>query len=280
MITKFMAVMLLAIILTACNRTDNSRTSAGLPATLEPAMPVATTVPGLRPVPTATAKTAVRPEPEIDPDLFDFTLAGQASLLSDRLRLVLPDFSQVGAAWYTPAASEQHNVANGFNAIFDFRITSGTSIPADGFAFVIQNESTTAIGSPRSPGYPGISNSIAIEFDTFQNPSNGDASEREIAVMTMGVNPNSQSHFEADIGSVKSPIDFADGEVHTARIQYTPGAPGTLNVYLDDLTTPILSVPLDLAATINLNDGSAWVGMTAATGGLFSNHDILAWEFN
>ena len=48
---------------------------------------------------------------------------------------------------------------------------------ADGFAFVLHDnvDKTDAIGKPgKSIGYGGISNSIAFEFDTWWNPTNGD----------------------------------------------------------------------------------------------------------
>jgi hypothetical protein len=216
----------------------------------------------------------------IDPDLLDFTLVGQASLLADRLRVVPAIFNDVGAAWYTPLASPQHDVASGFNAVFEFELTPGTATPADGLALVIQNESVGALGLPSSAGYVGITESIAIEFDMFLNLALGDSSARHIAVMTRGSLPNSQDHVVAELGNVDTLVDFADGSRHTARVEYIAGAPGTLNVYLDDLVTPVLSISLDLASTINLNSGSAWVGITAGTGGLFSNHDLITWDFS
>jgi hypothetical protein len=57
---------------------------------------------------------------------------------------------------------------------------------------------------------------------------------------------------------------------------------GTLSIFLDDVTKPLLVVPLNLAATINLKatDGRAWVGFTAATGDShYQVHDIREWEF-
>ena len=41
----------------------------------------------------------------------------------------------------------------------------------------------------------------------------------------------------------------------------------------------MLTVPLDLSSTLDLDGGRAWVGFTAATGGGWQNHDILNWEY-
>jgi hypothetical protein len=55
---------------------------------------------------------------------------------------------------------------------------------------------------------------------------------------------------------------------------------GTLSVFLDDLNSPVLAVPLRLDDTINLNHGRAWVGFTASTGGIaYQTQDILSWTF-
>lgn len=55
--------------------------------------------------------------------------------------------------------------------------------------------------------------------------------------------------------------------------------PGLLTVYLDDATVPVLTAVLNLADTLDLDDGAAWVGFTGATGGLSENHDVLNWSF-
>jgi hypothetical protein len=215
----------------------------------------------------------------IDPDLLDFSLVGLASLESDRLRAVPASFNVVGGGWYTPAGSEKHDVGSGFDVTFSFEISPGTAIAADGLAFVIQNESVAALGDPSSAGYVGITESVAVEFDVFLNGPVGDLTDRHIAVMSKGSAPNSQNHSAAGLAYVDTSIDFADGGVHTARIEYISGTT-TMNVYLDDLVIPALSLSIDLASTITLDSGTAWVGLTAATGGLFSNHDILSWDYS
>ena len=48
-------------------------------------------------------------------------------------------------------------------------------------------------------------------------------------------------------------------------------------ILLDDLG-PVLTVSVDLAQTLDLDQGRAWVGFTAATGGGWQNHDIQNWR--
>ncbi len=52
-----------------------------------------------------------------------------------------------------------------------------------------------------------------------------------------------------------------------------------MSVFIDDMINPRLNVSIDLAATLQLDNGAAWVGFTAATGGGTQNHDILNWSF-
>jgi hypothetical protein len=63
----------------------------------------------------------------------------------------------------------------------------------------------------------------------------------------------------------------------TVRITYTPGR---LAVYLDDTSRPLLTARLMLEDTIDLTDGTAWIGLTAATGGLTAQQDVwpLMWS--
>jgi hypothetical protein len=55
---------------------------------------------------------------------------------------------------------------------------------------------------------------------------------------------------------------------------------GLLYIYIDDLYSPILVTPLNLAATLRLDGGRAYVGFTAATGAShWQAHDLLSWQF-
>ena len=63
---------------------------------------------------------------------------------------------------------------------------------------------------------------------------------------------------------------------------WTEGGLGVLHVYCQDIENePVLAVPINLASTMRLNRGRAWVGFTAATGeDTWQVHDILNWKFS
>ncbi|GAG42269.1 unnamed protein product, partial [marine sediment metagenome] len=85
-------------------------------------------------------------------------------------------------------------------------------------------------------------------------------------------------HHAFSLGSATtSGFNLNDGNIHTAKIEYVPG---TMTIFVDDLANPILTVDVDLAQTLDLDEGHAWIGFTAATGGDSTNHDILNWVYN
>ena len=93
---------------------------------------------------------------------------GNALQSGNVLRLNPSAQGQAGSAWY----SVLQPVANGFSTTFRFQITNASTPSADGIAFVIQNSEAglQALGDGGGGiGYQGISNSLAIEFDTFAN---------------------------------------------------------------------------------------------------------------
>ena len=54
---------------------------------------------------------------------------------------------------------------------------------------------------------------------------------------------------------------------------------GLLIVYVDDFSTPLISLPINLNAALNLQEGLATVGFTAGTGRAYQKHDVLSWYF-
>ena len=199
-------------------------------------------------------------------------LQGDAGTTNGRLRICQGQANSVGGAWL----NQPINVANGFETVFQFQINSVYG-NADGFALVL-------LGAPSQPslgghgsglGYDGLANSLALEFDTYQNPDNGDPNACHIGFHTRGTLAN--SYYESvEVARVNNPPNFLDGLVHTAKITYSNAL---FRVFLDDLRNPILALSLSLASTLNLPDGTAWAGFTAGTGGYYENHDILNWSF-
>lgn len=201
------------------------------------------------------------------------TYNGDASQAGSVLRLT-PDLQdRLGSVWYS--AAKQH-LAGGFETSFGIRM--GGAMSGDGMAFVIQDDSTAALGGGGSDlGYSGIFRSLAIEFDTFGFYPETD---NHISVQTRGVDDNSsQDDFALAQANVQRNLN--DGNIVNVLIRYRPGA---LLVFLDGSDAPVIDVAVDLAS-INGNSildgsGDAWVGFTGATGGATETHDVEYWSLS
>jgi hypothetical protein len=184
----------------------------------------------------------------------------------NRLRLTIDLFGDRRAsAWY----NTKQPVGDVWETVFTYQ---HTNVYADGFAFVIQHspDGTAALGTDidggGGKGYAGITNCLAIEFDAYHSDlsvhSNGSAANRH--------NTESQLATTAFTG---------DDDEHEVKITHSPGSPGTLQVFHDNMTTPVLTVDYDLSA-IGWDTGSAYVGFTGGTGGGSQTCDILSWSFD
>jgi len=205
---------------------------------------------------------------------------GAAALAGGSLRLTPASPQLVGAAWHTT----QLPVADGFTTSFTFRASDmGGSgdyaghIGADGFAFVIQPVSASAVepgATGGNIGYAGLPRAVVVEFDTwFNGPASAiEPDGRHVALVSGGLAPINKETNTIAVGSL--PLTIADGLLHDIVIAFDGSV---INVFVDSL--PALSAPIDIGSVLGLSDGLAFVGFTAATGGGWENHDIVDWQF-
>ena len=226
--------------------------------------------------------TAVPQSPAFPPsiDYADFSDASDLTLVADttaspeRLRLTTATLDVGGAAWH----HDKQFVSIGFETTFQFQMSEGNDGEnggGAGFAFVIQNN-PAPVAKADHLGYHQAANNLAIEFDTVQESSLNDPSDSHVSIHSRG---SARNHWNEDysLGSFNtSGFKLDNGDVHTAKVTYTPG---TMEIYLNDLTTPQLVIPLDLEDLLDLDHGRTTLGFTASAGGGSQNHDILSWTF-
>lgn len=200
-------------------------------------------------------------------------LNGNAAQAGDRLRLTESSFNQSGSAFSQSTVSLASNVS--FSSFFAFNISlpagigDGDGVGADGLAFVVQTVSNNVGSAGGGIGYQGINNSVAIEFDTYDN---GEISGNHVGI---GLNGNTNT-----VATANHPTRFNDGTTWYAWVDYN-GATDLLEVRVAaDSTRPAsayLSHTVDLATVLGTTN--AFVGFTAATGSGYGRHEILSWEF-
>jgi len=221
-------------------------------------------------------------------------LNGSASQVGGNLQLTPAAGNQAGTAWH----QTQQPVIGGFVTSFAFRI--GGPGGADGMTFIIHDDpaGTGALcqggGSLAYTSEPLVvtntmQNLLVIEIDTYNNANFADPNDNHISVHLIPTIPttvNGADEFYS-IGRAIPTTDLNDGQVHVMCVTYTPG---TLTIFLDDLATPLLTVPFDFIsgattltgttlAGLNLPTGNAYVGFTGGTGGLVQTHEVFAWNF-
>lgn len=238
----------------------------------------------------------------------DLNLDGKASITKHGvLRLTRSSTYIQGHAFHPEALPfvNSHGVAMSFSATFVFSITPSDSGPSgDGMAFVI---SLTPLSSHSWTGeYLGLGNQdddptqanrfFAIELDTVANTDFGDIDNNHVGI---------------DLNNLTSVISSTAGyysvnvvEKGLNRLTLSSGKP--MQVWVDyyemqlDVMLALVPMhkpsssllsyyPLDLAKVLKNDNKSkasvptpttAYVGFSAATGGLSVAHQILGWSFN
>ncbi len=206
------------------------------------------------------------------PTGFDTTLLalnGGTALSGTNLQLTNSGKNQATSAYYLAQVS----IAS-FTSDFDLQVTKTTSATlADGFTFVIQDASSTALGSGGGGlGYVGIPNSLAIKFELFNGSGSG--------TDTTGVYENGASTPVSSFNLSPAGVNLANGSVVHVHVTYD----GTTLAWS---VARVQGVEFPLTAnnqmTVNIphiiGSNTAWVGFTAGTADSTATQTILDWTF-
>ena len=229
------------------------------------------------------------------------TLNGAAAKASNGsvnvLRITPGTQNSLGTVFY----STPFPLSQGFTTTFTFQFTGqgGDQGHADGIAFLAQNSPAHDMASGvlgGSIGYgdddrdddpaDGISNSVAIEFDTYANQ--WDPNNNHVAIQSCGAANNTQHHNKICPNNANSTlqinaatgINLTDGLQHTVVITYTPPCTLCQNLTVKLDGQPVLAVAMDIASLGLDTNGDAFVGFTGSTGAGFENQDIISWNFS
>jgi hypothetical protein len=184
---------------------------------------------------------------------------GSAQQLGSLLELTPDSDNQAGSVFFDSTLTLEEDAS--FQAAFSFEFAGGTD-GADGLTFTVQADpaGASAIGSSGgSLGYDGIANSIAIEFDTYQNGTY-DPNENHVSIL--------QGNTSNAIETTSPSIDLNSGVRLYAWVDYN-GVSDSLSVYLSESATKpelaLAKTTIDLESFVGQN---AYFGFTGGTGGL------------
>ena len=196
-------------------------------------------------------------------------LVGDIQALSDCCYRITENVTnQGGAVWYDNVI----NLNTDFQIIFEAGFGDNDS-GADGIVFVLKKDPSSEIGvSGSGLGYEGITNSLAVEFDTYDNGFNGDLTTDHIALLANGNTDHT------NINNLVGPFPISatsgnveDGTSHEVKILWE-AATQTLKVIFD--CEERITYTGDIASTIFGGDPNVYFGFTGSTGALTNRQEL------
>lgn len=148
---------------------------------------------------------------------------------------------------------------------------------ADGIAFVLQPISTSIGIAGEGLGIQGVSPSVAVAIDTYQNQNLGDPDYDHLSIHLNGdLAHNSINNIGPPVTALANNGNIEDCGWHVLKISWNPTSV-TLTVYMDGEER--LKVNTDLVNTVFNGDPLVYWGFTGSTGSL-SNHQRFCTSLN
>lgn len=208
--------------------------------------------------------------------LFPFTFAhaqfflnGNAVQLNDTcFRLTQPINNVVGSIWNP----EKISLDESFDVVMRIFLGCQDQNGADGIVFGFQPVSTSIGNVGGGIGFQGITPSLGIEFDTYQNTSLSDPTFDHIAIYQNGdVNHFSPNALTGPIQASATSPNIEDCMDHDLQVSWDAAAK-ILRVYFDCSLRLIYTG--DIVNEIFGGDPLVFWGFTSATGGLNNIHQV------
>jgi len=167
-----------------------------------------------------------------------------------------------GSVWN----SDKIDLTNSFDFYFNVFLGCIDSTGADGIAFVLQPISTNIGAIGEGLGFEGVSPSVAISLDTWQNSRRNDPPYDHISIQLDGEVTHGND-LAGPVPASATSDNIEDCQWHVLRIKWDANAK-TLTTYFDGRFR--LQARIDLVAKVFNNDPMVYWGFSGATGGGFN----------
>lgn len=196
------------------------------------------------------------------PVFCQFHLNGSAVQLNDTCwTLTNAQNTQAGSIWNL----DKINLNNSFQVIMDLQFGCKDADGADGILFGFQPLSTSIGQTGEGLGFQGVSPSVGIEFDTWQNGNLADPAYDHIAISKNGnLNHGSSSLLAGPVQANPSSANIEDCKWHNLRVNWDAGTT-TLEIWFD--CSLRLTYTGDMVNEIFNGDPWVFWGFTSSTGG-------------
>lgn len=198
-----------------------------------------------------------------------FFLNGSAVMTNDSCyRLTNAVNQQVGSIWN----GTKINLNESFEVALQVFLGCKDADGADGIVFGFQRQSTSVGVVGGGIGFAGVSPSLGIEIDTWQNFELNDPPYDHLAITSNGIiNHNAPTNLAGPVQASASSANIEDCSDHDFRVVWDAVAK-RLQVYFD--CTLRLSYTGDIVNTIFGGDPEVFWGFTSATGGANNVHQV------
>ncbi|WP_205728645.1 fibronectin type III domain-containing protein, partial [Flavobacterium sp. J27] len=196
-------------------------------------------------------------------------LVGDIQALSDCCYRITENVTnQAGAVWYDNVI----NLNTDFQIIFESSFGANDS-GADGIVFVLKQNPNSEIGiSGSGLGYEGINNSLAVEFDTYDNGFNGDLAVDHAALLANGnTDHNNANNLVGPVAISATSSNVEDGASHEVKILWE-AATQTLKVIFD--CEERISYTGDIVTNFFSGNPNVYFGFTGSTGALTNRQEL------
>ena len=182
-------------------------------------------------------------------------------------RVVLSNggFSTAGS-FFTRSKVFLANSANaGFSTFFEMDLFAGSGY-ADGFTFIVSRDINVLGSVGEGIGYGGITNSIAVIFDNYDNGG------QPPLCLSLGVNGRQQQCFKYNgpaAGNFRIWIDYLR-ETQTLEVRINPS----------NFTRPVIHTQRWTGVSVDQIGDEFYTGFTASTGGATQYASLRSWYFS
>jgi gliding motility-associated-like protein len=195
-----------------------------------------------------------------------YIVNGNASIINCHCyKLTDSSTFQKGSVWN----SNKIDLSSPFDFSFDINFGCGDANGADGIAFILQPISTSIGSSGSGLGFQGISPSVGILMDTWQNTVENDPTYDHISINKNGdVNHSSANNLVGPVTIIDNNINAEDCQWHVVRIVWNPSTTDLI-AYIDGVLR--VQTTTDIINTIFSGNPLVYWGFSAATGGSANN---------
>ena len=180
---------------------------------------------------------------------------------------------QSGSVWNI----NKIDLTSSFDFHFNVFLGCNDASGADGIAFVLQPVSTSIGTTGEGLGVEGVSPSVIIAIDTWQNGNKGDPAYDNVSIHLNGdLSHNTANNIAGPVAALANSDNIEDCNWHVFRIWWD-AASKKITVFMDGAER--LTVTTDLVESVFQHNPMVFWGFTGATGGS-TNHQRFCTSLN